>query len=109
MQTTTEPDWMDVLRGACKARKQSGVAAEIGYSPTVVSQVLSGTYKGDLKAVRQKVEGALMGLTVECPVVGDLPRNRCLEYQRQTFASTNHLRVQLSKACPGCPNRRGAD
>jgi len=109
MHNQVEPDWLDVLRAACKARKQGPVATDIGYSTTVVSQVLSGTYKGDLKAVQQKVEGALMGLTVECPVVGELPRNRCLEYQRQSFAATNHLRVQFSRACPGCPNRRGAD
>ena len=104
-----EADWLVVLRQASKARKQSVVAAEIGYSATVVSQVLSGTYKGDLRAVQQKVEGALMGLTVECPVIGTLPRNRCLEYQRQPFAATNHIRVQFSRACPTCPNRRGAD
>lgn len=109
MLNQPEPDWLDVLRAACKARKQHIVAGEIGYSATVVSQVLSGTYKGDLKAVQQKVEGALMGLTVECPVVGELPRNRCLEYQRQGFAATNHLRVQFSRSCPGCVNRRGAE
>ncbi|RPE81817.1 helix-turn-helix domain-containing protein [Vulcaniibacterium tengchongense] len=105
----TEPDWLNVLRAACKCRTQSAVAEKIGYSPAVVSQVLKGTYKGDLRAVQQKVEGALMGLTVECPVIGELPRNRCLEYQRQPFASTNHMRVQLARACPTCPNRRGAE
>lgn len=106
---THEADWLVVLRQASKARKQSVVAAEIGYSATVVSQVLTGNYKGDLKAVQQKVEGALMGLTVECPVIGTLPRNRCLEYQRQPFSATNHIRVQFSRACPTCPNRRGAE
>lgn len=106
---TNEPDWLNVLRAACKARKQNAVAAEIGYSATVVSQVLTGTYRGDLRAVQQKVEGALMGLTVNCPVIGELPRNRCLEYQRQPFAATNHVRVQFSRACPSCPNRRGAE
>lgn len=107
--TTPDADWLVVLRQACKARKQSVIAAEIGYSATVVSQVLTGNYKGDLKAVQQKVEGALMGMTVECPVIGELARNRCLEYQRQPFAATNHIRVQFSRACPSCPNRRGAE
>jgi hypothetical protein len=71
--------------------------------------VLKGTYKGDVSSVQRAVEGALMGMTVECPVIGDLPRNRCLEYQRQPFAATNPMRVQLSRACPTCPNRRGAE
>lgn len=103
------PDWLDVLRAHRDAHGGKKTADAIGYSPTVVSQVLSGNYKGDLNAVRQKVEGALMGMTVDCPVVGELPRNRCLEYQRQPFAATNHLRVQLAKACKTCPNRRGAE
>lgn len=109
LETPVEPDWLAVLREACKSQTQQAIADAIGYSGAVVSQVLRGTYKGDLRAVQQKVEGALMGLTVECPVVGELPRNRCLDYQRQPFASTNHLRVRFSRACPGCPNRRGAE
>jgi len=106
---TRESDWLDTLRAHRKAHGNKAAAAAIGYSPTVVSQVLSATYKGDLKAVQQKVEGGLMGMTVDCPVIGELPRNRCLEYQRQPFAATNHLRVQLSRTCPKCPNRRGGD
>lgn len=105
---SNEPTWLQVLRETAAPKGGQARAAErIGYSPAVVSQVLKGTYKGDLKAVQQKVEGALMGLTVDCPVIGELPRNRCLEYQRQGFAATNHMRVQLSRACPECPNRRG--
>jgi hypothetical protein len=106
-ETSIEPDWLAVLRDACKSRTQAAIADEIGYSGAVVSQVLRGTYKGDLRAVQQKVEGALMGLTLDCPVVGELPRNRCLDYQRQPFASTNHLRVQFSRACPSCKQYRG--
>lgn len=102
-------DWLHTLGQYCKAHGQRKAADVIGYSSSVVSQVLNGKYGGDLFAVQTKVEGALMGLTVDCPVVGDLPRNRCLEYQRQAFAATNHLRVQLARTCPTCPNRRKAD
>lgn len=103
-----DTDWLDALRGACSASSQRKVAERIGYSTSVVNQVLSGKYAGDLDAVKAKVEGVFMGLTVDCPVVGELPRNRCLEYQRQPFAATNHLRVQLSRACPECKHYRGA-
>lgn len=109
MQSSDSPDWLAVLSAHCKAHGQRKTAEAIGYSAGVVSQVLKGKYPGDLRAVQIKVEGALMGLSVDCPVVGDLPRNRCLEYQRQGFAATNHLRVQLAKTCPKCPNRRGAE
>jgi len=98
-------DWLEVLRAACKARTQVQVARELGYSAAVVSQVLSGNYKGDVKAVQQAVEGALMGATVECPVVGELPRQRCVENQRRCFAATNPARIAFARACPKCPNR----
>lgn len=111
--SSSDRDWIEVLRAHRTAHGGKKTADAIGYSTAVVSSVLNGKYGGkfggDLNAVRQKVEGALMGLTVECPVVGELPRNRCLEYQRQPFAATNHLRVQLSRTCPECPNRRGAE
>ncbi|HEY4294545.1 hypothetical protein [Luteibacter sp.] len=100
-------DWITVLREACKASTQAAVARQISYSPTVVNQVLKGNYGGDLSAVQKAVEGALMGLMVECPVIGELPRNRCLEYQRRGFAATNPMRVQLANACPDCSHRRG--
>ena len=101
-------DWMMVLREHRESYGNSPTASKIGYSATTVSQVLSGNYKGDLAAVQKAVEGALMGLTVQCPVIGDMPRNVCLEYQRRSTRATNPLRVQLNKACPNCPNRRGA-
>lgn len=101
-------DWITVLRECCQASSQAAVAKRIDYSPTVVNQVLKGKYAGDLSAVQKAVEGALMGLSVDCPVIGELSRDRCLTYQRRGFAATNPLRVALARACPTCPNRRGA-
>lgn len=102
----SQPAWLDVLRGACEARTQAEVASDIGYSAAVVNQVLKGTYKGDVKRVQQAVEGGLMGAMVECPVIGELPRQRCAEYQRAPRSTTNPMRVQLGRACPSCKNRR---
>lgn len=101
-------DWITVLREHRDTYGNGPTAGKIGYSPTVVSQVLNDKYPGDLTAIKKAVEGGLMGMTVVCPVIGDLARNVCLEYQRRPFAATNHLRVQLSRACPTCPHRRGA-
>lgn len=101
--------WLDELRKYRDTHGGRKTAEAIGYSGTVVSQVLSGKYGGDLQAVRQKVEGALMGMSVDCPVLGELPRNRCLDYQRQGFAATNPMRVRLAHACPTCPHRRGGN
>lgn len=105
---STNEDWLVVLREACERTSQAAVARSIKYSTTVVNQVLKGKYTGDLSSVQRAVEGALMGLTVECPVIGEIGRDRCLQYQRMPFAATNPLRVQLSRSCPTCKHRRSA-
>lgn len=104
------PDWIAALDAACRRESQKRVAERIGYSAAVVNQVLKGTYKGDLGAVEQAVRGALLHATVDCPVCGELPANKCLEYQRLPFAATNPQRVQLYRACrSGCPHSRRED
>ncbi len=97
-------DWIEALRTACAASSQPAVAGRIGYSTAVVNAVLKGSYKGDLKRVQQAVEGALMGSTVDCPVLGEIPRQRCVDHQRAPFTATNPMRVQLSRTCPTCSN-----
>ncbi len=96
-----QPDWKEVLRTACDASSQAAVAAQIGYSSGAVCSVLAGSYRGNLARVRQAVEGALMAAVVECPVIGELPRQRCIEHQRTPFTPTNPARVALYRACRG--------
>ena len=94
-------DWIDTLRAEAERTSQGRTGTKIGYSATVVSRVLAGDYRGDLGSVEASVRGALMGESVDCPVIGDLPRNRCIEHQRREFAATNPMRVQLYRACRG--------
>ena len=95
------------MRAECARSSQTTVARLIGYSPTVVNRVLKGNYEGDAQAVQKAVEGALMGATVNCPVLREIAANRCLEIQGQPFAATNPTRVALFKACrSGCPHSR---
>lgn len=94
--------WRQTLADQCTAAgNQRAVARVIGYSAAVVSQVLRGTYKGDTGAVEAAVRGAFMGATVECPVLGPLAQNRCLEEQRRPLLTTSPQRVQLYRACRG--------
>jgi DNA-binding transcriptional regulator YdaS (Cro superfamily) len=93
--------WVEVLRAACAVSTQGSVATRLGYSAAVVNQVLKGTYKGDLQRVQRAVEGALMGSVVDCPIVGQIPRQRCVEHQRAPFRATNPSAVQLYRACRG--------
>ncbi|HEX9772093.1 MAG TPA: hypothetical protein VGA44_01400 [Steroidobacteraceae bacterium] len=101
-----EPDWIEALRKECeRQRSQASVAHMLGYSHAVINQALKGTYKGDTRRLEQVVRGAIMHATVDCPVVGELPRDRCIFYQGRKFAATNPMRVQLYRACKSCPNR----
>jgi transcriptional regulator with XRE-family HTH domain len=99
-----EPEWLAALRRACKESPQAAVARRLGVSPATISQVLKGTYRADLSGIEQRVRGALFGETVDCPILGDIKRNVCLDWQDKPFAATNELRVMLYRACrDGCP------
>lgn len=101
------PEWIRILAQSCDQSNQKRAAKAIGYSTTVVNQVLANKYPADLDAIRIKVEGALLGHTVFCPELGELRADICLNHQAAKFAATNHLRVRLYKACrAGCPNAR---
>ena len=74
----------------------------------MVSQVLHGKYLASrVDAFREKFMGAFMGACVMCPVVGELPRDKCLAFQGRGFCATNPTRVQLYHACrSGCEYSR---
>ena len=98
------PDWVVVLAEACDRENQSAVARKTGYSASAISQVLSNSYLGDIGRVEQAVRGAVMSESVECPVMGNLPRNSCISWQRKPFAATNAHRVRMFQACrANCP------
>jgi DNA-binding transcriptional regulator YdaS (Cro superfamily) len=100
-----KPEVLEALRQACALSTQSAVAKRIGYSAQVVNQVLKGVYAGDVNRVERAIEGALLNASVECPVVGEIPQQRCVEHQRSPFRATNDAAVQLFHACRGgCPH-----
>jgi DNA-binding Lrp family transcriptional regulator len=97
--------WLEVLQQQCDSRSQSSVAEDLGVSATTINQVLKRIYKGRTDRIKSMVEGKYMGAKVDCPVIGELPRDRCMQHQsRRKFAATNPLRVQLHRTCPTCPN-----
>lgn len=112
--TAAEPIWLGHLRAACEASTQSEVARRLALagdsrfpSSSVVNQALAGRYEGNLARLQALVEGVLMTVSVDCPVIGDLPRQRCVDHQlrRGDFAITNPSRIQLYRVCPTCVHR----
>ncbi len=102
------PDWIEALADQVETTGSQGqVARQIGYTGSVVSQVLRKTYPGNMDRVEAKVRGAILGETVSCPVVGSLSKDQCLDYQKQPFAATNSFRIRIYRACrDGCPFSR---
>jgi len=102
----TVPDWILILAEEANRTTQTAAAARIGYSGGAISSVLRNSYQGDMGAVEQKVRGALMGATIECPVIGEIGRDRCLDEQKKPFAATSALRTRLFHACKTCTHNR---
>ena len=107
MTTCPSDDWLRILRERSAEDGQRKIALLIGYSPSVVSQVLTGSYRGDSSAVRRAVEGALMAATVDCPALGQaIGTQQCLGFQRAPLAASGPHRVRLHRTCPTCPHNR---
>jgi hypothetical protein len=85
---------------------QTKVAAELGVSSPVVSQLLKDSYLGDVATLASRIRGKYMAETVQCPVMGTLGRNHCLDYQARPLAFTNPQRAALHQACKTCLNRK---
>ncbi len=99
------PDWIAELARSCDDSSQNKVAKRIGYSAAVISQVLSHTYRGSMITVEQKVRGALMQETLECPVMGELSKDTCINNQRlaaRGVIATSSMRSRLYHSCPDC-------
>jgi hypothetical protein len=105
------PDWLIELAALADEIGLSGCEKRISYSRSAISNVLNGKYdKGDMGRVEAMVRGALMGKTVECPVLGGIGRDRCLQEQNEPFRATSAFRAQLYHACRGgCPHARSKD
>jgi hypothetical protein len=102
----------DVLAALGNAVKRLGsqtkVAKDLGVSVTVVNQLLKDQYLGDVASMSERIRGQYMAETVSCPVMGELGRRHCLDYQVRPLAHTNPQRVRLYHACKTCPNRKDA-
>lgn len=99
------PDWIVALASECEATSQNKVAARIGRSPALVSQVLRAKYPGDLAAVEELFNGVFRSAQVDCPELGTIPANECRQWREKSrrFVNVNSLRVRMYRACNRCP------
>ncbi|MEO0496293.1 MAG: transcriptional regulator [Pseudomonadota bacterium] len=101
------PDWVLALAEACNDSSQIKAAKRVQVGSSTVSQVLSATYPGDLKAMKQRVVDALMQPIVVCPVLGEISREKCTQWQSLPWGASDSMRVRVYQACrAGCPHAR---
>ncbi|WP_330925272.1 hypothetical protein [Candidatus Sororendozoicomonas aggregata] len=108
VQPYIKEEWHLELQRVCKKLSNRQVGKRLDCSASLVSQVLHGKYLASrIDAFRDKFRGAFMGYCVQCPVVGELARDKCLGFQQRDFCATNPTRVQLYHACRGgCEHSR---
>lgn len=98
------PEWVLVLADMCDAKSQAVVARSLGVSATMINQALRNSYAGRLDKLEQRVRGTFMNESLNCPVLGEITKRRCIDEQTRPFAPSNCLRIELRHACPRCPN-----
>lgn len=101
------PDWVLLLAEEVQRTSLVAVGKRLRLSGSLISQVISRKYNGNMNAISEKVRGAFMGLEVICPVRGEIPRDYCLAEQKMKLAATSSIRMRVYHACrAGCPNSR---
>jgi hypothetical protein len=98
----TKPDAITLLRQKCDETSQADVARALGYNASTINMVLKGTYPGSTDNVLQRVIEVYGGISVNCPILGDIPLARCAEERKKPFAATNQQRIELYRACKTC-------
>lgn len=77
---------------------KSRAARELGYSAGLVTQVLNGTYPGNLDNVAARIID-IYGQVI-CPILGTIPGPRCIEERSKVFAQATD--IDLYRACRQC-------
>lgn len=105
------PDWVIALAEAAQASSQNRVAAQLGRSAAVVSQVIGRRYPGDMSDVEARVRGVFMNARISCPELGEMSSKECRDWKQKarSFGNANMLRVRMFRACNRCALFKGGD
>ena len=99
----TNDDRLRMLQDAvARYGSQAKVGRLLGYSSTTVSQVLNGTYGGQLDGFLTRVEETFSPSEVDCPILGTITLPVCVAERRQPFCTANPHRVRMYQACRKC-------
>jgi hypothetical protein len=93
------PDWVLLLAEHADEHTATVTAKKLGYSSSIITMVTGNKYNASLRLIEETVRGALQGVTVMCPVFGELRRDICLADQKRPFTPSSAARVQQYHAC----------
>ena len=94
---------MTALASHIDARGLKATARLVGYSPATLSQVCHQKYFGNLARIETRVTGTLLGETLNCPVLGPMRRDVCLDWQAKPRSAASSLNIRMRAACAACP------
>jgi hypothetical protein len=80
------------------------VAAELGCTESLISQLRGGSYPSPRRWYRLIVE-KYGSETVICPVVGQISLERCGRETERPYSLVNPTRRAFSQTCPTCERR----
>lgn len=97
------PDWVLALaREVDAGMSQAALARVLDYSTSTISQILANKYPGNQDKVAARVRAVVMSTRVDCPVLGEITGQKCLEQQRKPLAPDSGWAVKLWRACQAC-------
>jgi hypothetical protein len=100
------PAWIQALhRESQPPSSQRACAHRLGISAATVNLVLNGRYPSRTNRIEALVREKLLDAPRECPVLGEISADRCLDEQTSPYYP-DPIRSALSKSCPTCPNHR---
>ena len=97
------PGWVAALAAHIDAHGLKAAARRVGYSAATLSQVCHDKYSGNLAAVEARVTGTLLGERLDCPVMGPMRRDVCLDWQMKPRSAASSLNNRMRAACAACP------
>ena len=101
----TNDERMALLQDAVNEHgSQAKVGKKLGYSSATISQVLGGSYGGQLDGFLKRVEEVFGKAEINCPILGEILLPECVEERRKPFCTANPHRVRMYQACRRCPN-----
>lgn len=97
--------WLDELKRQVEASSLKIVADKLDISKATVSLLINKKYPADTGKMQKLVEGVFMGHTVNCPILGEIPKHKCAAHQNNKTPGNRPQAIQLWKACrSGCEN-----